>query len=173
MKVLFVCSGNICRSPMAAEYFRHRALQSGLSHVVVASGGTLGIVGQPASAEAVEALGEIGVDLSAHRSSGLDDTVLTTSDVVLAMSRDHLEELAHRFPGREGRRFLLRAFEQGPEADSNAPDLPDPIGEPLEQYRQSLKSIVRSVDHLAIYLRHLRRTQPGSSPRATWSTRAA
>jgi protein-tyrosine-phosphatase len=47
MKVLFVCDGNICRSPLAAEYLRHRAVREGLSHVVVDSAGILGIEGAP------------------------------------------------------------------------------------------------------------------------------
>lgn len=154
MKVLFVCSGNICRSPMAAEYFRSRAARSGLSHVVVDSAGTLGIEGSPAAAEAVQAMAEIGIDLSRHRSKGLSAALLRTTDLVVAMTHDHLEHLARSYPGGEDRRVLLRAFERGPEPDPNARGLRDPIGEPLEVYRELVPLIVGCVDHLVLHLKH-------------------
>ena len=154
MKLLFVCSGNICRSPMAAEYFRHRAARSGLSHVVVASAGTLGLVGVPAAAEAVRVMAEFEVDLKAHRSSALEVADLRSSDMVVVMSRDHLEVLAHHYPNEMDQRFLLRAFEKGPDPDPNASDLADPIGEPISVYRRQAQTIMRCVDHLALYLRH-------------------
>jgi protein-tyrosine-phosphatase len=154
MKVLFVCSGNICRSAMAAEYFRHRAAQSGLSHIVVDSAGTLDINGSPASPEAVEVLSEIGVDLSAHRSRGIRASDLQTADLVVAMTRDHLEELAHRFPHGDGERMILRSFEQGSRADPDAPDLEDPIGQPVEFYREQRSILTRCLDHLVLHLRH-------------------
>jgi protein-tyrosine-phosphatase len=154
MKVLFVCSGNICRSPMAAAYFRHRAAQSGLSHVVVDSAGTLGIEGAPAAAEAVQVMAEIGVDLSGHRSKGVGEALLRTSDLVVGMTRSHLEYLALHHPEGEDRRLLLRAFESGPRPDPNAPGLRDPIGRPLEVYRELLPLIVRCADHLLLHLKH-------------------
>ena len=65
MKVLFVCSGNICRSPMAAEYFRARAADAGLNHIVADSAGLLGIEGEPASLEAIRVMRDAGLDLRA------------------------------------------------------------------------------------------------------------
>ena len=137
-----VCSGNICRSPMAAEYLRHRAARDGLAHLVVASAGTLGIEGETASLQAVRAMEELGLDLSAHRSKGIAATDLVSADLVIAMSHDHLVELAHRFPDVGGERYLLRAFEDGPDPASDPRDLEDPIGRPIEVYREQL-SIVR------------------------------
>jgi protein-tyrosine-phosphatase len=154
MKVLFLCSGNICRSPMAAEYFRQRASQSGLSHVVVDSAGTLGIVGSPASAEAIAAMREEGIDLTSHRSKGLTGSMLRSTDLVVAMAHDHVDYLAHHHPDEPARRLLLRAFEQAPQPDPNAPDLEDPIGKPLKAYRDLLPVIRRSVDHLILHLKY-------------------
>ncbi len=158
MKVLVVCSGNICRSPMAAAYLRRRLNRSGMEHVVVASAGTLGINGSPASEDAIRAMSEIGVDLEAHRSRGVSAADVQASDLIVAMERDHLEALADRFPDGHGSRFLLRAFEAGAQPASDAPDLEDPICEPIEMYRKQLEVIRTCVDHLVLYLKHPERT---------------
>ncbi len=152
MKVLFVCSGNICRSPMAAEYFRHRVAQQGLSEFVADSAGTLGIKNAPASEEAVRAMAEIGIDLTEHRSKGLRAAHLEDADFVLAMEYDHLEYLAYRHPEGSDERLLLRAFENGPQPDPNPRDLDDPIGQQIEFYREQLPLITACVDHFIRFL---------------------
>jgi len=154
VKALVVCSGNICRSPMAAEYLRHRAARSGLEHLVVDSAGTLGIEGAPASAEAIRTLRECGLDLSGHRSKGVTAAALRSSDVVLLMSEEHLEYLAEVHPDIGGTRWLLRAFEHGAHPEEGAPDLADPIGQEIEVYREQFGVIRKCVDHLVLYLRH-------------------
>lgn len=139
---------------MAAEYLRVRAAQAGLSHVVVESAGTLGIVGAPAASEAVAVCKEAGVDLSAHRSRALSRHDVRSSDLVLAMAREHLEycrEIGGRLaPGG----FLLRAFENSPHPSPDPRDLDDPVGLPLAAFRESLQVIRVCIDHLIIRLRH-------------------
>jgi len=152
MRILVVCSGNICRSPMVAEYLRHRAAASGLDQLLVDSAGTLGIEDQPAAPEAIETLREIGLDLSGHRSKGIAETDLLSSDVVLGMEPAHLESLDARFDRGPSARWLLRAFESGPRPDSGAPELRDPIGEPVAAYRECFRIIRPCVDHLVQYL---------------------
>jgi len=155
VKVLMVCSGNICRSPMAAEYLRHRTAQSGLEHVVVDSAGTLGIRDRPASAEAIATLAEIGLDLSHHRSKGLTAADLRSSELVIGVARDHLEYLAHKHVEGQDDRRLLRSFEKGAEPAADAPDLDDPIGEAIEVYQEQFELIRTCVDHLVLYLKHM------------------
>ena len=152
MRILVVCSGNICRSPMVVEYLRHRAAESNLDHLLVDSAGTLGIEDQPAAPEAIETLRDIGLDLSAHRSKGIAETAVLSSDAVIGMSRLHLESLAARFPRGPADRWLLRAFQSGPRPDSRARDLRDPIGKPVEAYRECFHIIRPCVDHLVQYL---------------------
>ncbi len=154
MKVVFVCSGNICRSPMAAEYLRRRAAGEGLGHLVVASAGTLDIEGERASPLAVQVLREAGLDLTGHRSRGVRDSDLRSADLVLAMELSHLELLERNFPGGHGKVKLLRAFEKGPEPELGAPDLSDPIGRPVEEYRDCFRTIRTCVDHLVLHLKH-------------------
>jgi protein-tyrosine-phosphatase len=151
--LLFVCSGNICRSPMAAGYFERRAGRAALAGTRVASAGTLGIEGQSASPEAIQVMREIGVDLTRHRSRGLDAHEVATCDLLVAMTAAHLHELSRRFSDAGGPRLLLRAFEDGPRPASGAGDLDDPISRPLAFYRTQRAQIVRCVDHLVEFLR--------------------
>ena len=154
MKILVVCDGNICRSPLAAEYLRGRATQSGLAHLVVASAGLLGIEGRPAAPYSVQLAREAGFDLATHRSRGLTPADLRSSDVVLGMTLDHLDALERRFPGACPRAFLLRAFERGPIPQEGAPNLDDPVAGPIEAYRAAWDVIRPSVDHLVLWLKH-------------------
>ena len=154
MKVLFVCDGNICRSPLAAEYLRHRAVREGLSHLVVDSAGLLGIENQKAAPYSIEVAHEAGLDLKRHRSRGVTAADLQTADLVVAMTRAHLSELARRFPDPGQRRILLRAFEAAPTPREVAPELSDPFGGPIEGYGLVFAIIRVCVDHLVLHLRH-------------------
>ena len=137
---------------MVAEYLRHRAAESGLDQLLVDSAGTLGIEDQPAAPEAIETLREIGLDLSGHRSKGIAQSDLLSCEVVIGMSRLHLESLAARFPRGTSVRWLLRAFQRGPRPAARARDLQDPIGKPVEAYRECFEIIRPCVDHLVQYL---------------------
>lgn len=154
MKVLFVCDGNICRSPLAAEYLRHRAVREGLSHLVVDSAGILGIEGVKAAPFSVEVGREAGLDLTGHRSRGITVADMRTSDLVLAMTLRQIETLARRYPETPQKRFLLRAFESGPLPGGGAPELDDPVAGPIEGYREAFGIIRTCVDHLVLHLRH-------------------
>jgi protein-tyrosine-phosphatase len=153
MNVLYVCSGNICRSPMAEGCLRDRAEIAGFGELRVGSAGTLGISGSPASPEAIRAMAELGTDIGRHRSRGLTTDLVRESDLLVVMTRAHLDEVHRRFPPARGRRFLLRAFENGPRPDARPPDLDDPIGLPVEVYREQARIILRCSDHLLDYLR--------------------
>jgi protein-tyrosine phosphatase len=133
---------------------RSRQGREGLSHVVVDSSGTLGIENEPAPPEAVAVARRHGVDLTRHRSRGIQAADFRTADHVVVMTREHLEELGMRFPKRHGRRWLLRAFESGSEPRDNVPDLDDPIGGSIETYARSFDLIRVCVDHFLLFLKH-------------------
>ena len=156
MRVLVVCSGNICRSPMAAAYLRRRIAHTPLAHTIVDSAGTLGIEAAAADRHARKAMDEISIPIEDHRSRGIRASDLNSSDWVLVMDHAHLEWLAQHHPHGAGERMLLRAFEQGPTPDPDAPDLEDPIGQSLGKFRQQRDLIVRCIDH---FIQHLKRLE--------------
>src|SRR6476646_1415768 len=85
--VLFLCTGNICRSPMAEALLRHRLGDQGVDAHVHSAG--LRIVGEPASAHGVDVMADRGLDLTAHRSRTMNRELLEDADLVLGMAREH------------------------------------------------------------------------------------
>src|SRR5687768_11436082 len=98
MKVVFVCTGNICRSPMAEALLRHTLDVRGCNSVEVSSVGTWAYGGNPAMPEAVETLRAMGIDLSEHRSRDVDQAELAAADVIVVMTSVHVRELKTAAP---------------------------------------------------------------------------
>ncbi|MCB1263879.1 MAG: low molecular weight phosphotyrosine protein phosphatase [Mycobacterium sp.] len=119
----FVCTGNICRSPMAEKMFAHQIDERGLAGLVrVSSAGTGGWhVGSGADERAVRVLRERGYP-SAHRAARLSDDHLS-ADMVVALGRDHLRILRD-YGVPPGRLRMLRSFD--PRSGAHAPDVEDP-----------------------------------------------
>jgi protein-tyrosine phosphatase len=103
--VAFICTGNICRSPMAEELLRAR-LSEAAPEVVVGSAGLL-FDGRPAERHAVKALARLGLDLSGHRSQIVSAELLADTSVVIGMERQHLIELDKLDPELFARSFTL------------------------------------------------------------------
>ena len=123
-KLLFVCTGNICRSPMAEAMWRH--LTRGRPEFAALSAGVSAAPGQRASAHALDVLREHGIDAMAHRSQPVTPSLVREADVIVAMTSSHAEALAYLFPDSTPKVFLLREFD--PSADEHDLDVPDPIG---------------------------------------------
>lgn len=135
MRLLFVCTGNTCRSPLAEALARREAIERGLADVVVASAGTSAWDGAPASDGALLVALERGLDLSTHRSQQLTRELVQSHDVVLAMGPHHVDRAEAL--GGEGRTHLLTAFAGG------SPDraINDPFGGDLDEYRRTLNEL--------------------------------
>ena len=139
-RLLFVCTGNTCRSPMAEAIARREIDDRGWRHVEVASAGVSAYPGSPASQEAVEVARERGLDLANHRSRPLSAEEVEAADVILVMAPHHLD--AVRRLGGEEKGALLTLFAAGEEGDgAEGRGVPDPIGGTREEYAATFRRI--------------------------------
>ena len=155
--VLFVCTGNICRSPMAKGVFRTLVRNAGLADAfTIDSAGTYeGHVGQPASLLAIEAAGRRGYDIADHRARLLTNEDLERFEYPMAMDRSHLAALrwmaSRKWQDRP--QMLMRSA-----PDLNVIDIPDPYGGPASGYAQALDLIEAGCEGLLAKLAPLART---------------
>src|SRR5512136_838536 len=109
--ILFVCTGNVCRSPMAEGIF-HQATQERRGAYQVLSAGLGAAEGQPPSPYAVQAVGELGIDISNTRSRMLTAELVEQADYILGMTHSHLDTVAMLYPQAAEKTFLLREFDE-------------------------------------------------------------
>jgi len=139
--ILFVCTGNVCRSPMAESLFRHAVRkQSGFR---VFSAGLGAINGQPPSVHAVQAMRELGVELSGFRSRMLSADLVHEADYIFGMTRGHVEGITLLYPQAAEKTFLLREFDETLGAYEK--DIADPIGGSLEVYLECRDQIEKGI----------------------------
>ncbi|HOE00510.1 MAG TPA: low molecular weight protein arginine phosphatase [Kiritimatiellia bacterium] len=143
-QILVVCTGNTCRSPMAAGWLSKKLAGKGW---VVQSAGVAAWPGQPAAAEAIEAMREIGCDISGHRTRAVETKMVADARYILVMTAGHQREIVARFPLAENKVFLVHGF-----GVQEACDVSDPVGMPLETYRRTRDEIVQALGDFLLYL---------------------
>ncbi|GAA1059360.1 arsenate reductase/protein-tyrosine-phosphatase family protein [Agromyces bracchium] len=108
-RILTVCSGNICRSPMAEQLLRARL--GGVDDIEVSSAGTIAMVGDGMPAEARELSARLGAaDADAHRARQLDERMVREADLVLGLAREHRRAVVELVPAATRKTFTLREF---------------------------------------------------------------
>ena len=149
MNVLFVCTGNTCRSPMAEELADDSVGRSThLKDMSFQSAGTFACEGTPASPEAVEVMAEVGLDIEKHRAQQFDRELAQWADIILAMEAKHIEEMEAMAPDQEDKMHTLLGFAQGIDGypGESSYDVMDPYREPVDEYRRARDQIKEAIE---------------------------
>ena len=151
-RILFVCTGNSCRSVMAQGLLQKRLKE--WEHrlpgpIEVDSAGVFAIEGMSPSKETLKLLQREGVDLSSHMAKLLSDEMIRTADLVFVMEQFQLIELLRRVPEAKGKVHLLKAYGLPTAGELGDPNIPDPIGKPTEFYEVCFVTIRDAIARIA------------------------
>jgi glycine hydroxymethyltransferase len=146
--ILFICTGNVCRSPMAEGLFRNAV--NGRGEFRVMSAGLGAIDGQPPTPHSVAAMRELGIDISRQRSRALTAELVKQADYIFGMTHAHTDTIALLYPAAAEKTFLLREFDDTLEPFEK--DIPDPIGSPYDVYVHCRDQIEQGIASLLKFM---------------------
>jgi protein-tyrosine-phosphatase len=145
--ILFVCTGNLCRSPMAAGLLRWRLAEEGLdsSHPVM-SAGVWAADGQPASQNAIAVMAERGIDITDHIAHTITANDVAEAELILVMGQEHAQMIRNTWPQYAWKIYRLS------EMAGKRQDIQDPYGGSIEEYRACADTIS---DYISRGFRHI------------------
>ena len=136
MKIMFVCLGNICRSPMLEALLRLELELQGFANFTVSSAGTMTDDDMIPTEEAITAMNEIGCDISEHTSRRITREIVENTDLFVALTTEHGVALAF-YHGADPKKILVPGA-----------GIPDPFGGPLSVYRQCRDLLLETLPQL-------------------------
>ncbi|MGH7603558.1 MAG: low molecular weight protein arginine phosphatase [Gemmatimonadaceae bacterium] len=142
MNLLFICSGNTCRSPLAEALARQTAARRGIDDIDVSSAGTNAVDNVPATDEALLVGMERGLDLTGHRSRQLTPAIVSEADLIFVMTPGHLEQVKQM--GGRGKVHVIDEYASG----ASDKGISDPYGGDLDAYRNTTDSLEEELERL-------------------------
>jgi len=144
--VLFVCTGNSCRSVMAKGLLEKKLKEKNRQNMEVLSAGMMMLDGLRVTDQTKELLAQEGIDVSYHRSQGINKDMLKKADLILVMEKNHEEKILQLVPEAKFRLFLLKEFAK---IEDNNLEIVDPIGRNMEFYEQTFSVIKQAIERIA------------------------
>ncbi|HQA56596.1 MAG TPA: low molecular weight protein arginine phosphatase [Acetivibrio sp.] len=160
-KILFVCTGNTCRSSMAEGLFNHIAKNGvdGMEDYTALSAGIFAFEGDGANPKAIKVLKEgYGIDISSHRARRIKKSDVEDAHIILTMTKDHKNTLVGIFPEAKDKTWTLKEYASGKKSGENTQDsfewdIPDPYGMPEEVYERCALTLKEAIDRLILRLK--------------------
>ncbi len=153
--ILFVCTGNTCRSAMAEGIFKkmlkERAEDNTRLNII--SAGIFALSGISPTSEAISVMFEQGIDISQHHTQELQEELIKKADIILVMTNEHKEYIHKEFPFAQNKTFLLKKFTLNNKSESNQNnekdyEIIDPIGRKIEFYRIVARELKKNLEKI-------------------------
>lgn len=144
MNILFVCTGNTCRSSMAEGIFKEILKKTNNKTIHVSSSGINAFEGECANGKAINALKKKSIDISSHRAKQLDYDIINVSDLILTMTTEHKNILEHSVPEAAHKIYTLKEYAyliSNEKSNGNNLDIADPYGMDYNVYEQIMREI--------------------------------
>lgn len=147
-KILVICTGNACRSPMAEGFLKKYLKPEG--GFEISSAGVAAVAGAHASPFAVEVMKQEGIDISSHSTRPFSSDTAKAADVILAMTNAHKDFVISAVPEIKDKVFLYKEFAGTDDKDT---EIADPIGRPIPVYRELCNTIKDLTQNIAIKIK--------------------
>ena len=143
--VVFLCTGNTCRGPMAQGYMKHAMNERGIKNVDVKTAGVMTVPGLVPTPEATQVMANANIDITQHRSSPLTPELIRKADLILGMTPFHVQFALRMSDDAKGKTYLLKEFA---ESDMKNYQITDPMGATLEVYKRVFREMKLAIDKM-------------------------
>lgn len=147
MKIMFICTGNICRSAMAHWLLKKKLEERNIKNVEVYSSGIYALDGDLSTDEAIEVMEEYGVDLKKHRATKVQNSNIKDMDIILCMTLSHKRDLIYMYPELKEKIYTLKEYVKD---EKNGVEIRDPWGYDIVTYRFCASEIDACLDKLIL-----------------------